>query len=289
MNIEMDNRYLTKKCEPDINHITLSYFKETKEYIFTCNNSSNIEINLARFDQNFDIIPIVSDGKKKNNTFISLENCYSFVCYSFIFISNEYKVLGHFNCNDQVTKLYSTPSKYEPLEIYPDSPDDFYNEDLPGSSIFLTNMKTNIESSIYTEYKTSIPTLITISDNDFNSNLLSDNPNIFINSKTSSIVSNSITSSSFSSYINPSSIEDSSISEISSILSSSPKESLLDYNSNLGISSSEFFIESKSSNSDISSVESFIKSNIISTIQTSISTIINSNINPSTINECNGF
>ena len=77
-----------------------------------------------------------------------------------------------------MTKLYSTPSKYEPLEIYPDSDDDFYNEDLPGSSILLTNMKTNIESSIYTEYKTSIPTLITISDNDFNSNLLSDNPNI---------------------------------------------------------------------------------------------------------------
>ena len=282
---EKYDQYLTNNCGTSKNHLALNYFKETKEYIFSCIGSSNTQINIIKFDQNYEVIQVDSE----NDSIFSIDGCYTSYVYSFIFISNEYKVLGHFNCNDQVTKLYSTPSKYEPLEIYPDSDDDFYNEDLPGSSILLTNMKTNIESSIYTEYKTSIPTLITISDNDFNSNLLSDNPDIFINSKTSNIVSNSITSSSFSSYINPSSIEDSSISEISSILSSSPKESLLDYNSNLGISSSEFFIESKSSNSDISSVESFIKSNIISTIQTSISTIINSNINPSTINECNGF
>ena len=153
---EKYNRYLTKKCEPDINHITLSYFKETKEYIFTCNNSSNIEINLARFDQNFDIIPIVSDGKEKNNTFISLENCYTFVCYSFIFISNEYKLIGDFECISQKeTALYSLSSEYKPLNIYNESlfNDITSNIDsikytyMNNISSLLSNIKTIISSS----------------------------------------------------------------------------------------------------------------------------------------------
>ena len=153
---EKYNRYLTKICEPTINHITLSYFKETKEYIFTCTDSANIQINFARFDQNFDIIPIVSNGEEKNNTFISIENCYSFVYYSFIFISNEYKLIGDFDCYSQKeTALYSLPSEYKPLKIYNESSfnditsniDSIKYTYINNISSLLPNIKTIISSS----------------------------------------------------------------------------------------------------------------------------------------------
>ena len=121
---EKYGRYLPKNCDSGINHITLNYFHETREYIFTCSNSSSPEISIARFDQNFNIIQTVSNGKIKNSTIMSMNStCGACQYYSFIVLSNEYKILGDFNCQTyQETRLYSLPPENAPKTIYNDQP-----------------------------------------------------------------------------------------------------------------------------------------------------------------------
>ena len=83
-------------CGTTINYISFDYFKETNEYIFTCSTDSSANINIVRFDQNFDIIKI----NDTNDTFILVNStCQVTICYSLVFSSNEYKVIGQFECN----------------------------------------------------------------------------------------------------------------------------------------------------------------------------------------------
>ena len=84
--------------------------------MYKCNSS---EINFVRFDENFDVIKI--DSEKNDSTLLIENNCYSINYYSFLFMSNEYKLIGQIICKGQrATALYSIPSEYEPKTIYSD-------------------------------------------------------------------------------------------------------------------------------------------------------------------------
>lgn len=123
--------YISSQCDAGINRLTLNYFKETKEYIFSATYYSP-EIYIAKFDENFNIIEINS---KKEATLYTT-NCYTIFFYSIIFISNDYHIIGDFSCNGniQITTLYSIPDEYKPLEIYSDIIETPLNEDESNSS-----------------------------------------------------------------------------------------------------------------------------------------------------------
>ena len=115
-------RCLTSSCEANINHITLNYYRETKEYIFSCTGTSS-EINIIRFDQDFNIIEIDDGNGIKEDSIISISGCHYPYFYSIIFLSNEYTILGDFACDGgmQSSTLYSIPDEYKPSVIYSDS------------------------------------------------------------------------------------------------------------------------------------------------------------------------
>ena len=116
-----NGKYLSKQCLNKRNVYSLEFFKETREYIFSCADST-AQINLIKFDQNFDIVSIESDGLLKNDTILRIEECYYIQYYSFIFISQGYKIIG----GDQSSnKLVTVPSEYNPETIYTDSLFDF--------------------------------------------------------------------------------------------------------------------------------------------------------------------
>ena len=115
-------RCLTSFCEANINHITLNYYIETKEYIFSC-TGTNSDINIMRFDQDFKIITINEGTQNEKDSIISISGCHYPYFYSIIFLSNEYTILGDFSCDGgmQSSTLYSIPEKYKPSIIYSDS------------------------------------------------------------------------------------------------------------------------------------------------------------------------
>ena len=156
-------KYLSQKCSISNSYISFDYFQETKEYIFSCANYQTY-INLIKFDQNFNIINIESDGLVKNDTIFSIEGCYQIIFYSIIFISQEYKIIGSLECNTKSTKLITVPSELKPEIIYTESPYDYEEE------------KGNLESTILSTYfqissnKITL-TSITIDETQFTSNI----------------------------------------------------------------------------------------------------------------------
>ena len=128
---EKYEKYITNQCDADIYRLSVDYYKETKEYIFSCTNGSP-NIYIVKFDQNFDIIKINStQGENQNESTLSISECYSTYFYSILFISNAYSILGDFSCNnaDELTTLYSIPDEYKPLQIYSDIIEISLNDD----------------------------------------------------------------------------------------------------------------------------------------------------------------
>ena len=132
-------KYLSQICGINNNYMSFDYFQETKEYIFSCANHQT-SINLIKFDTNFDIINIESDGLIKNDTIFSIEGCYQISFYSFVFIAEEYKLIGGLDCSTKNTKLVTVPSEFKPETIYTESPY-YYEEE-----------KENLESTILSTY-----------------------------------------------------------------------------------------------------------------------------------------
>ena len=116
------NKYLSKICETTNNHLTLDYFKESREYVFTCSGASDAKINLVRFDENFN--PIQIRENVYNSDILVKDNCQVLVCYSISFSSNEYKIIGQFTCNG-ITNVdfFDVSEDHKPLAIYSDSPE----------------------------------------------------------------------------------------------------------------------------------------------------------------------
>ena len=139
-------RCLTSSCEANINHITLTYYRETREYIFSCTGTSS-DINLVRFDQNFNIITINDGNEIIEDSIISISGCHYPYFYSIILLSNEYTILGDFACDGgiQSSTLYSIPEAYKPSTIYSDFCDE--PEDTEPEQNFNTNSNTNTAGS----------------------------------------------------------------------------------------------------------------------------------------------
>ena len=116
------DKYLNNQCEANINHITLNYYKETKEYIFSC-TCTNAKIFIIIFDENFNPMEKNFSSEYLTETTILISGCYYPYFYSIIFLSNEYTVLGDFKCfgDLEISTLYSIPEEYKPSEIYTDS------------------------------------------------------------------------------------------------------------------------------------------------------------------------
>ena len=128
--------YISNQCDIEVNRLSVKYFKETKEFIFSC--IYNIpDIFIVKFDENFEIIEVDSEGNTKNETTLSVTDCYSSYFYSILFLSNNYTIIGDFICktSQHLTTLYSIPDEYKPLEIYSDIPEEIsLNEDESNSS-----------------------------------------------------------------------------------------------------------------------------------------------------------
>ena len=151
---EKQNKYLSKSCGTSIEHINLDYFKETREYIFSCTNPSSSKINIVKFDQNFDVINI---GSESNDSYILFNNsCQSIYFYNFLFLSNEYKLIAQLICNNQNVgiELYSIPKKFEPKTIYSNSTTTDKNNVSP-----INSPSSNIESSKCDLYKNNEGTI----------------------------------------------------------------------------------------------------------------------------------
>ena len=132
-------KYLSQICSIANSYFSFDYFQETKEYIFSCANYQ-ASINLIKFDQNFDIINIESDGLVKNDVIFSIEGCYQINFYSFVFISKDYKLIGSLDCITKSTKLITVPSEFKPETIYTELPYDYEEK------------KENLESTILSTY-----------------------------------------------------------------------------------------------------------------------------------------
>ena len=110
-------KYLSQVCGMTNSYLSLDYFQETKEYIFSCVDYTT-NINLIKFDQNFDIINVESDGSSKTDSIFKIDGCYTIIFYSFIFISKEYKIIGSLDCGGKTNRLVTVPSEYKPEIIY---------------------------------------------------------------------------------------------------------------------------------------------------------------------------
>ena len=119
------NKYLDNQCEANINHITLNYYKETKEYIFSCTYST-ANIHITIFDENFDVVKIKSGSQTLTDSTISISNCHYPYFYSIVLLNNAYTILGDFKCDEEkeISILYSIPDEYKPTVIYTDSPEE---------------------------------------------------------------------------------------------------------------------------------------------------------------------
>ena len=151
-------RCLTSSCEANINHISLNYFRETKEYIFSCTGTTS-DINIMRFDQNFNIISINNGIQIKEDSIISISGCHYPYFYSIIFLISEYTILGDFSCDGdmQSSTLYSIPEEYKPSVIYSDSFEQLEDTEKKENSDTISESQSTSISSTYkticNEYK----------------------------------------------------------------------------------------------------------------------------------------
>ena len=114
--------YLSKICETTNNNINLDYFKETREYIFTCSGASDAKINLVRIDENFNKIKI-NENDYDSEILVS-NNCQNLICYSITFSSSEYRIIGQFSCNSATNiNIFGLSEELKPSVIYTDSPE----------------------------------------------------------------------------------------------------------------------------------------------------------------------
>ena len=145
--------YISNQCGADIYRISVDYYKETREFIFSC-TQSNANIYIAKFDQNLDVVNINSEPEAT----LSISQCYTSYFYSILFMLNDYIVFGDFGCNNdiQITTLYSIPDEYKPLVIYSDITEISLNdeEDNPTSP---SSTETSTTEAQTTELLTTEP------------------------------------------------------------------------------------------------------------------------------------
>ena len=144
--------YISNQCDIEVNRLSVKYFKETKEFIFSC--IYNIpDIFIVKFDENFEIIEVDSEGNTKNETTLSVTDCYSSYFYSILFLSNNYTIIGDFICktSQHLTTLYSIPDEYKPIEIYSDIIEISLNDDSDSELIFNCTGYKNTEGIICSE------------------------------------------------------------------------------------------------------------------------------------------
>ena len=146
-------KYVSQECNPATNTISVNYFKETKEFIFSCNKGDQ-NLNIVKFDDNLDVIPI----NENEETQIQMEHCYATFFYSILFMSNDYIILGDFNCDGgvQITTSYSISSDYKPSVIYNDTEDislfeDNSNDEFDTDSLQAINPDVDESSTFETE------------------------------------------------------------------------------------------------------------------------------------------
>ena len=169
------SKYLDNQCEADINHITLNYYKETKEYIFSCTYST-ANIHIIIFDENFNVVKIKSNSQTLTDSTISIPNCQYPYFYSIVFLNNVYKLIGDFKCNEEreISILYSIPNEYKPTVIYTDSPeeeDEFQeNNEESGVSEEKTESAENTEKETNDSTDVASPNANTEIGKDFFSN-----------------------------------------------------------------------------------------------------------------------
>ena len=157
-------KYLSQVCGITSNYFSLEFFQETKEYIFSCVDYST-NINLIKFDQNFDVISVESEGSAKNDSIFKIDGCYQMNFYSFIFLSQEYRLIGGLDCGTKTQRLISIPSEYMPEAIYYDSPYDYGEvETNLKTAILSTNshiISDKIKSTSFTKDGTQTTSIIT--------------------------------------------------------------------------------------------------------------------------------
>ena len=148
---QFDINYSKKEYGTTLNNINLNYFKETREYIFSF-RGYDAEITLIRFNDDFEIIEN-EDNSQEYKILFNTE-CQMIYTFSFVFISNEYQIIGHFSCNgNEMSSLHSIPSEYKPVVIYTELSGDNSNTKTSVLSVVSSTFLTNMKSSVY---KTSI-------------------------------------------------------------------------------------------------------------------------------------
>ena len=148
------NKYIYSTCQSGINHISLNYFRESKEYIFSCTETT-ADIYFIRFDQDFNTIKQNSNSETDDK--FSVENCQYTHYYSIILLSNKYQVLADLRCNegDRVSALYNISSEYNPSVIYTES----VEESTINDDKLETDSNSNDINSICNKYKNSEGTI----------------------------------------------------------------------------------------------------------------------------------
>ena len=143
-----NNKVLYKLCGASSFQLSLHYFKQTKQYFFACSDMANAQIDIVRFNENFEILIDNNDNK---HTFLSLENCYTGGYYSLMFMGNEYKLIGDFDCQScSTTFLYS-------LATFIDKDKNITYHPMP-TTIMTTHLTTNIKTTLLTNPKTTLMT-----------------------------------------------------------------------------------------------------------------------------------
>ena len=154
------DKYIYSTCQSNINHISLNYFRESKEYIFSCTEIT-ADIYFIKFDQDFN--PIRQNSNSGTDDKFSVENCQYTQCYSIILLSNKYQVLADLKCNegDRESAIYNTSSEYNPSVIYTESPEesDESEESTRNDDKLETDSDSNDIESICNKYKNSEGTI----------------------------------------------------------------------------------------------------------------------------------
>ena len=192
------SRYLSQECALTSSYYSFDYIKETKEYIFSCANYE-ASINLIKFDQNFNVINIESDGIVSNDTIFKVEGCYQLIYYSFVLISQEYKIIGFGDFGQKQTGLVSIPSKYKPETIYTDIDLPYDNKEEEFTS--LTIDETQSESIIIDKIKSALiinePSSSLIETNKIKSTLIKFNTSTIPSYTISSIINDNLSTELF--------------------------------------------------------------------------------------------
>ena len=145
------NKYLSRICGNTNNNINLNFFKETREYVFTCSGDSDVEINFAKLDENFNRIEILQN--KYDTNILVTTNCQNLNCYSITFSSSEYRIVGQLQCNGETNiNIFGVSEDLNPSIIYSDSPE-IENIDESPSYLEISNQKSseNPENLSYQE------------------------------------------------------------------------------------------------------------------------------------------